>query len=62
MRIIGYLDGKKCFVRDGVSPNDLQAIAAHIAEFANSLKQRLVLFVEHDGVFHMIQPQAHGGW
>lgn len=59
MRMIGYVDGERSFIRDDVEPHEAENIARHIRELADTLKRHLVLFVEHEGVIHMIQQQSN---
>lgn len=55
VKLIGYVNGKKSFVRDEVSPHDVEFIALRIKELTNSMKKQVVLFVEHNGITHMIR-------
>jgi hypothetical protein len=58
MRMVGFIDGQKKFVRDDVTPQDAQCIAAHIKELADFQKKRLVLLLEHENVTYMIKAQV----
>jgi hypothetical protein len=55
MKLIGYIDGKKSFVRDEVTQRDAEFIVLRINELTNAMRKRLVLFVEHEGITHMIR-------
>jgi len=58
MKFVGYIDGKKTFVRDDVTAAEAERLAQHINDLTKSIKKRLVLFVEHEGITHMIRDQG----
>jgi hypothetical protein len=56
MKLIGYIDGQRRFIRDEVTPRDVKFIALKIKELADFHKKRLVLFLQDEDLIHMIQP------
>lgn len=55
MKLVGYIDRKRHFIRDEILPHELKAIAGYVKELTDFHKKRLVLFVEDNNIIRMIQ-------
>jgi len=55
MKLTGYVDGERRFIRDDLTPEDAARVARHISDLAGADKTRLVLFLTDANVVHMIR-------